>query len=448
MTLEPCSSCREPAGWRCATCGPVCVAHVRRVPKQRMRFSCATCRGKAELLRARRSELHAFKPRLKPALRSTAFGRPLLAIVVCALLMTTSVKLSAIGLVLGMLATLVLGLRYVRTTADGVDYDWPPVSQAADEIGKPLARVLAGLAPVLVVAFVGIYQLSYSPWKISADRSRSLTVAFLTSPGFWLALVVILAWTPVVLLSATIAQTVLEALDPRAVLREVKAKRRDYAWVLAPGAAAAVLAMALRWLLPPGFIGTLLVSLLVVYAVFAACRLLGELLWLNPDVLGWGREDDAYVELGDPRAPEEETPVVVPVAAPTPTLQMNTSLTAQMQAALDARDVKLIMQLYTSNKNADGELPPPLLLRVGQAAASVSDYARALSSLSAAGRDPGPDGGKALVIAARILDERLRDVDGAKRMFTQVVERFPGTQAATYAAQQLADPRFFSFRKN
>jgi TolA-binding protein len=82
------------------------------------------------------------------------------------------------------------------------------------------------------------------------------------------------------------------------------------------------------------------------------------------------------------------------------------------------------------------------LTRVGQAAASIEEYSVALSALMLASHPDAPESAKPLVIAAMILDERLRDHGGAKRIYEQVVQRFPGTQAAEKARRELADPRF------
>ena len=196
--------------------------------------------------------------------------------------------------------------------------------------------------------------------------------------------------------------------------------------------------LALMVALP--FVGALFAAVAFCWGLYSAFGLLGDFLWVYASDVGYGRADESIVDAGDPAAPLAEEPAPV---AKGPAPHLVTTLEGRLTSALDAKDARLALSVYVAEADlADATLPPALLLRTGQAAASVDDLAFAIRALTAAGQHAVPDGAKALVIAARIFDERLREMDRARLLYESVVQRFPGTQAAQYAAQQLADQRF------
>lgn len=405
-----------------------------------MRFACVGCQKEATLLRVRRSDTTTFRDRLKPALLGTLLGRPALAIGLVALVFSSALWFGLFGLLLGFVPLAVLASRYARTIADGVAFDWPDLSDAGEEVVKPLARWAATASPLLIVLFLGVQVAIVTPWQVEAQRLQSLAVALLTGPTFWASVLPSVALLPVVIGSALLADAWWEGLTPRRITQLFRHGRREYGWMVLVAGAGFLVTTLLRWLWSPGWLGLFLASLVATYTVFAVARLVGEIIWLNPDAFGWGRSDEAWVELGDPDAPALEAEVR---EATLPPVALNSSVGGQLQAALDARDVALIVDLFVKHNAEAQSLPPPLLLRVGQAAASVSEYATAMDALMAAGRGTGDESARALVIAGRILDERLRDHAGARRVYEQVIARFDGTPAAKWVREQLADPRFF-----
>lgn len=440
MTSQTCSACDQVAGWSCPMCGPRCAGHVRRRRERQLRFACDGCRQEATLLRVRRSDTTTFRDRLKPALVGTLLGRPVLAVGLVALVLSSSLWVGMFGLLLGFVPLAVLAARYARTTADGEVLTWPDFSDAADEVVAPLARFSATAAPLLVLLFFGIQVSIVAPWTVEAQRLQSLTGALLTGPTFWLAVLPTLALLPAVIGAAFLADAWWEGLTPRRISQLFRHGRREYGWMVLVAGAGFLVTTLVRWLSSPGWLGLYVASFVATYAVFAVARLVGEVVWLNPDAFGWGRADEAWVELGDPDAPALE-PEAREVTAPP--VALSSTVGGQLQAALDARDVALIVDLFVKHSAEAQSLPAPLLLRVGQAAASVNEYATAMDALLAAAKGSGDESARALVIAGRILDERLRDHAGAKRIYEQVIARFDGTPAAKWVREQLADPRFF-----
>lgn len=445
MTLDPCTVCQAPAGWQCASCGLKCADHVRRIKGPRMRFRCTECSQDAGLLRRRRSELHRFQDRLKLAfVGPLANPRVLVAMLGCALAMFSVSLLSFVGVVVALAVVTVLGLRLVRTTAEGEAFDWPPLSEGMEQIVMPLARALAATVIPIAVLFGGVYVMVVSRYDVEVGHVRMLAPTLARAPSFWLAALFAVLTVPMMLLNVAVSTDWMAVLNPVRAFLPVRRFVREFGWITLLAGAGFLATFLVRWGLPRGFIGTFVASLVASYAAFTTFRVLGELVWLNPEEFSWGAADEGWVELDDPGRPQVEDDRSVKAST---AVSATVSFDAQMMALLDNRDARAATRLFKETPGAESQLPPATLLRLGQAAATVDENAVALTVLLGAGAGDSPEGAKALVIAARILDERMRDQDGAKRLYTQVTQRFPGTQAAEFARKQLADPRFFLSRK-
>lgn len=394
----------------------------------------------------RRAELESFPDRARTSLSAAFRGRPLLLLVLSAIAVMVLGLAGTIGVLIAVPALLGFGLLLKRSVANDEPFEWPSTSDLVDEVLPPAGRALAALWPVALVVYVGVYELVVAPWQIEPVRAHSMAVTLLLSPSFWLASLASLAFAPMALVQATLAQGWGAAVNPVESIRLSRRYPDAWKWLSAIAAGAFVATFLVRWGLSNGPMAFLLAALVGTAGLLAACAVGGALIYLRADELSWGRANEALVELGDPSAPAMYEPSE-PAPAPAAPGQHLTSTDAQLEVALDAKDAALVTRLFNDDPAVEQRLPGPTLLRIGQAAASVGDYSAALRALMRASLDQSDNGARALIIAGRILDERLRDTDGAKRLFQQVLTRFPQTPAAAFAAKQLSEPRFFLARR-
>jgi hypothetical protein len=377
------------------------------------------------------------------ALTMGLLGRPLVLMVVAGLFFSISAYVDLLGSLLGVTLTLAAGFAVFRAAADDEPFDWLRIADPVEELAIPTVKGLVALAPAILVVAAGITFPVVREYEIAVTHKHSLAVTLALSPSFWLISLPCIAYVPLALLNAATAQSWAAILDVRRTIGFVKRRKNDCKLAIAVPAAGFFATLIFSLLLPRGWFGMFFAGTLAAATGIATMRVLAEFVFLDPEWFGWGRADESMVELGDPAAPAMEEDVA-PVQ---PAKSMSTTLEGQIRAALDAKDAKLALTLFTSVPQAERQLTPPTLTRVGQAAAFLEEYSAALAALLAAAAPPVPESAKPLVIAAKILDERLRDLDGARRLYNQVLTRFPGTQAADYAKQQLADPRFFLAQK-
>ncbi len=446
MELAPCSVCQAPAAWVCPKCGPKCASHVRRQRGPRMRFRCPADGEDAELLRKPRAQLHRFLDRLRlAALGPLTHPRVSVSTAVTALLFflaflaASSLPLAFLVSAVALTITLSLGLRLLRATAEDEPFEWPAPAEAMDEVVMPLARVLAAAALPTLALLIGIEGFALKGASVSA---RSLALRLATAPTFWLASLFAVGTMPLMLLHAARTTEWSKLFNPVHALFPVRRFPREYGWISLFAGGSFLVAFLLGWALPAGRFEGFVVAVLASYGAYATFLLLGQAGWLHPEELGFGEAEDALVDLGDPEAPTPEDSAPEKPAEPAPAPVPTASVESQLVALLDQREVAAALSLYRSVAKGQEPISPSVLLRCGQAAASQNELALAMTALLAAGRGDGGDSAKALVIAGRVLDERMRDQSGAKRLYTQVLQRFPGTPAAQFAEKQLADPRF------
>jgi len=336
----------------------------------------------------------------------------------------------------------VFGIAQLRAAASDTVFDWAAFSDPLDEIVMPLARTLLLGTPAFIVVHYLVYRMILFPLETAATAASSAEWALATGWSFWVAALFCLCYGPLALLHGTVSSDWGATLNPIRAVRSVFPWRRDFGRITAVAAGIFLAAFLFEWLLPRGPIGSFGAGVAIAVGSFAICRALGELVRLHPEEFGWGRVDEAWVDLGDPDAPEMEPAVVEAAKRPTSV----TSYEGQMTAALDAKDAPLAVRLFQSVEGAESQLSPATLTRIGQAAAAIEVYTVALTALLAAALPETPESGRPLIIAAKILDERVRDHAGAKRLFQQALDRFPQTPAGEYARQQLMDARFIAVR--
>jgi tetratricopeptide (TPR) repeat protein len=169
---------------------------------------------------------------------------------------------------------------------------------------------------------------------------------------------------------------------------------------------------------------------------FVMARVLGLLLYTRGDALGYGDPRDYLTPLLD-AAPSTSLRVQ---GAPPPVAQVAPDARLQELArAVQARDVLEALSLYAALSLPKTAIAPELHLFVGQAAATYEDYPLAVRALESAA-DVAPDdpiAPRALVLLARVLGERMRELTRARDVYQYIVDRYPDTDASRFAQARL-----------
>jgi tetratricopeptide (TPR) repeat protein len=248
-------------------------------------------------------------------------------------------------------------------------------------------------------------------------------------------------------------QQLTSILNPLLAARMARQLGRDY--LLIAGALGVLgvvhlgalgLALGLR-LLNLFIISRVLSEALSLVVPFTAAHVVGLLLYVRGDTLGYGAARD-YLEpvLGDtgPRlaAPAMRDEALLPGAGSHeegPAKGAGEQLSA-LAAAVEARDVPQALALYASLRQLPGvSVPPAHHLFIGQAAAVEGNFPLAVQALERAA-DVAPDeptAPRALVLLARVLGERMHDVARAEEVYRYVLHRYPDTSAAAYARERV-----------
>nr|WP_274621887.1 hypothetical protein [Myxococcus fulvus] len=465
---------RELAGWQCQSCGaslcPECAVG-RRVQTVEL-VGCGLCGGDAEVLHLHR-DVVPFTRRLRQAWRYPFSAAGL------QLLVALSIFLGMVGwlaensfLVMrppliafygGLFWATFFGL--VRETARGdTSLDIPDFSDIFRD------ALLPGLRGLLVFLVAGLPSLVYGLWAHPGGSAKLDMFAWFiqwrmppgltADPVFWLLVGVGCLWLPMGLLLAASEHPVSHMLNPAMVLRLARGLGSDYlvacaalAGLLVVHGAAHMLAVAVR-ALGLVFISRFLAEAITLVVPFLAAHVLGLLLYVRGDRVGYGEPSD-YVApvlgnaqptrgsapLGgagvqrDTPAPEAESPgVETPVAQGEATGQL-----AALAAAVGGRDVARALELYAALEQLPAaRVPSEHHLFIGQAAAVEGNFPLAVTALERAA-DVAPDSPtapRALVMLARVLGERMNDAARAEEVYQYVQHRYPDTQAARFASER------------
>jgi TolA-binding protein len=127
------------------------------------------------------------------------------------------------------------------------------------------------------------------------------------------------------------------------------------------------------------------------------------------------------------------------VAASAPVQDPGGALRAVVEA-VTARDTAGAVMAYEGLASSDRSgLAPEQHLFVGRAAASSGDFNLAAKAFESAA-DVAPDSPvapQALVLLARLCDERMRNPERAQSVYRYIVHRYPDTDASRFAAKRL-----------
>lgn len=217
--------------------------------------------------------------------------------------------------------------------------------------------------------------------------------------------------------------------------------------------------------LPVPILSTWVAAMVGLYLPFVMARVLGLLLYVRGVDLGYGVAADADEPVlpdakprGTPRpAPdlgfgpvaaealaEAPDPGAGPAGVPSGALAPPPRSTPEeVAAAVERGDLNAALEAWERLDPEDHlALPPATHVAVGRAAAAARDFHLAVRALRAAAdvAPDDPEGQRAWILLARVYADKLGDAARARQIYGYVVERYPGTDAATFAQAQLAPP--------
>jgi len=481
----------SPAGWVCSGCNtrlcPACAA-TRSAGPQSSYTVCTLCGDAAIQLVAPRSILRPFAERLTSApawpftksvllsLVALAFFRTLLSYGGMAPLQAKAVVTGAsVG---AFWAYIFYIIRHTATGQAGLGV--PEFRDLKEDLFAPASKGAAATAVIWAPAV--LYLLFSNDWDLGA----LLEPGKFSDPVLWLLVLLGIVYCPMALVAAATDIELFGILNPLQIFRYIAKAGRDYvitvvavALMAIPGALILGLVAPLLRALPIPFISRWLGEAASLYVPFVMARMLGTLLRVHGDALDWGNPSD-YDEpvlpdarprgtppppkpprASQPVAPlsppsgaipmielgaEESVPTVLATEVATGELPLDPPAAEPPMAASDteigralaARDLAQALSLYDAARGAPGPLTPDEHFAVGHAAADAGRFPLAVRALKVAAYSTGAIAPRALVILARVYREGMRDPDSAERLFHETLKRYPGTPAADFAREQLA----------
>ncbi|WP_342380989.1 hypothetical protein NVS55_15040 [Myxococcus stipitatus] len=457
------------AGWRCLVCQaalcPECAVGQRIQTVELVR--CGLCGGDAEVLRIHRGVVplaHRLKrawryPFSLPAVQLVlALGAFLAATGWVATMVPFFIRLPVLIFYAGTFWATFFAL--VRESARGdTTLDIPEFTELGRDVLAPGLRgvlvFLVASLPALAFALVAYSGVGAGMDVFSWFILWRIPPELLRDGVFWLLVGMGALWLPVGLLLAASHQPAWRLLNPRLALSVVRGLGSDY-WVgtaalagLVPlHFAAHVLAAGLR-LLPFPFVPHLLAECLTLLVPLLAAHILGLLLFVRGDQVGYG-EPREYLEplLGGTRPVRDAPPLVGHMAMDSAAQEVVTRAVDQEAAfdgalgnlttAMESRNIPLALATYAELEQFPAaRVPAALHLFIGQAAAVEENFPLAVSALERAA-DVAPDqetAPRALVLLARVLGERMHETARAEEVYRYVQHRYPDTAAARFASK-------------
>ncbi len=343
--------------------------------------------------------------------------------------------------------------------ARGVEMEVPDFSSVSD-VTTPLFR---GLISSL---FMWVPALLYVVFVRGWGDEESLGSVF-TDPIFLLILGWCLFYGPIAFMVAATNTSFLTLLNPVGMV--------SWAFKLGADYFIALVAMAVCLLIDGGLgilqeqlmkmevpvLSGVIAQTLSLAMPFMMAHLLGLLLYVRGDKVGYGMEDDYYERVLPGARPEGQPPtrsrgkvISAPASSPSasaaqpvpaapaesaPVAAVVDALKAVAEA-ITARDVAGAVSAYRGLASSQlSGLKPDQHLFVGRAAASGGDFPLAAQAFETAAdvAPNAPTAPQALVLLARVCAERLQDPQRAQSVYRYIVHRYPDTDASRFAAQRL-----------
>ncbi|RYZ37986.1 MAG: hypothetical protein EOO71_25905, partial [Myxococcaceae bacterium] len=317
------------AGWRCEQCEsplcPACVETRRMGPVEY--FACGRCGGTANVLLRHRSDFD-FRQRLMDALRFPISG-PGLQTLVAVSLMLAVLRSLAVGIRLFQVLPLTLALgvfwatffALVKGAARGEQDPQPP--GLTDVVRDNLVPGLRGLGVTVGVLLPALTRaLSLAPPSdhhlllrvFGAPLETVMSPAAVEDPLTWGLLLLGFLWLPWAWLLASMGQSVLGALHPGRALACIRALGRDALQVMGVFVLLAVVHAAMHRQASQVlefnlfFLPRWIAEAMTLVAPFATANVLGRVLFVYGDALGYLPARDFLVPVLGDTAPERAPP--------------------------------------------------------------------------------------------------------------------------------------------
>jgi hypothetical protein len=458
---------RAAAGWFCPACDaklcPDCA--VAEPVASTELLSCARCGGAVEEWKVHRS--HApFSRRLLGAWKYPLKTSGLMALLaVGAVVALSRVVSGMMPFLIGLIPLSIwLGSFWgslfwiVRGTAMGAEhFTAPDFHDVHHDLVRPAIRGTVATALIWIPAILFI---------VGAEE-LDLPMAL-----FWVVVIASVLYAPMALMIAATGESTLSLLNPFKVIgismRLGSAYLTVAAWMVPLAGVHVVLMVVASKVssLNIPLVASVLAEGISLYIPFVMARMLGLLLYVHGDRVGYGIESEFYepalpgvkprgkkrtargpaqeqpeAGLPAPRPrfielePEPE-PAPRPAAAPEPRPE---PLEVQVVKAVETNALDRALELYRRLPENLASLPAASHVAVGQKAAAVGDYPLAVRALKQVAQlsPEDPLAPKACVILARLYGERLGDAASAQKLYRHVVSRYPGTDAARFAQSRL-----------
>lgn len=442
------------AAWRCTKCGadlcPGCAAediiHGGKIVR------CVTCSGVAEVLRVRR-EVVPYWGMFGTFLKAIFSLEGLLQFLALALILYLVAHVPLVGGILYggvwvsyyflIINKAAYGNAKLPRPADFTDF--------VDDMVLPLIRFIAATLILWIPTYL------YVRSRIGFGNLFANPVEALADPVLILIVVVSVAYFPGAIITAAVTRSTLAMLNPLVILGIVLRIPGHYfltvlvwgimnvtdVWLL--GHLAPVLGRFYLPLLTP----VLLIALGLIVPILTAF-VLGWLIHQNGEVLGFVSARElmvAEVPGAVPRAalpsrseppPESQPEPVKPIPLePEPDLDPARALESSLKSGDNDAAMDAYRKLQAAGLTPD--LPPPPELRLANILERQGlslDAAHACRR--AAEKDPqGPLATRAIFTAARLLVERVGEVEQGKTMYRYLVENYPQDPLAQRAQEML-----------
>jgi len=405
--------------------------------------SCVHCDGRAALLTvpgSRESYLQLFLLSLKVNVGWVSVM--LLGAIWAGVYLAWALPAAGSGLMFALLLTFLWVLFFAVLHAAWKGSDRVGYSDATTRLKEDLLRPAWRLSLLCWLVVVGVWLL---------HRELRFLRRADEDPRAWVLVLALAVVIPVWVLGLARGDSLTSALSPARSVQLAWKLGRDY--LLLAALSVVTCALMFFWLgagtymTQEGFGAFALpMNLFALYAVLLFARLTGLLMAARADRLGLAFRPDQRVPALPDVAPHGVRRPRLPVVPPRPRpafVELDTEApTGPMEVTgftdLDPLD-QALGTFAAKDDLAASEWSVPELVAIGQRAAARGRLSEAVRALKLAGslRPEDPDAPRACVILARLYAERLEDAGSAEKLFRYVVQRYPATPAAQFAAAQL-----------
>lgn len=495
-----CKRHAKPVGWQCTTCEellcPECVASKRA---QTVTLNvCLECGNMAELLTRHRRDAMSYPLRVLTAAWWPLLPAGLITAAGLALFRSVTSYLPVIGWWFGICALAAVCFGILRATARGNDDgEMTSFTDFFSDLMLPGIKAMVGVAIVWAPAIIWVAKMHAVGAVTDVASGQKLAVAVLGDPVMWVLLLLGVTLAPMAIIVGASGGSIFRMLNPLLLSSYAFLLGWSYLFAVAvmvalvvPGVLLLGVGAVLSAKIPIPFLPRVIDYTLACYVPFVAARVLGLLIYTHGDRIEYGLDSDyrvallpgveprgvlpagadgsdlpmpeapvadgaadapardkfAPIELPDepPEAPEvaeqplppprpritELDPALLPVHGP--------SEADQIREALKRHDAANAVSLW----RASPEKPPAGLeaaelveLARQAAAANLSDAAiEVLTEVTVLGGAAAP---RAQVLMARLYADRFKDFAKSDALLKEVVQRYPGTDAARMATTYL-----------